>query len=457
MKIYSHSQLFLRSDQFQESTARRFLFRFVFLVAAAFSAGSSVWAQPMGSLAHDPASIDELLTAGHASNPELQATYYRWQAAQEEIPARRALPDPTIGYVHYLESVETRVGPQEGAANLSQRLPWFGKLRLEGRIGRAKAAAAFYQYHSAVQRVSAEIAATYWHFLYLQQSIRITEQNLELLRDWERVALSKYTTAQAGHPDIIKAQIEVLSLEDRLESLKQRLGPLARKLSAAVGRPLTVEDIAIGAFPVYQLPSTLDSLQNELSQNNPELLAQETRTEAGQLAYRRSKLNYLPDFILGGNLILTGENPALGNNPENGKDPVMISLGLSLPIHLKKNRALKQAARAQWRSAELSAHNIANRLRSQMELALYEFQDALRKVRLYQEALIPRAEQAVSAAEAAYIGDKVDFLTLIDAQRVYLDYQLSLQRALADQAIQYSQIKALLGRYVPEAHSQEEN
>jgi outer membrane protein TolC len=169
---------------------------------------------PLAAMAQNPAntgsgpasrSIEDLITVGLTENPAILAARARWEAALMEIPARRALPDPSLGYVHYLESVETRVGPQQAAFNISQRLPWLGKLRLEGRITELKADVIYYQFLGATQHVAAQIEDAYWDYYYLLQAIDITEQNLELLRNWEQVALSKYTTAQAGHPDIIKA------------------------------------------------------------------------------------------------------------------------------------------------------------------------------------------------------------------------------------------------------------
>ena len=135
----------------------------------------------------------------------------------------------------------------------------------------------------------------------------------------------------------------------------------------------------------------------------------------------------------------------------------MITLGISLPIHFRKYRSMEQASRAEWKSAELATRNLENQLLAELELAVFEFQDAARKVRLYEEALIPRAEQSRSAAEAAYVSDKVDFLTLIESNRALLDYQLSHQKALADQAIHYARLWALLGRYERSHPFSEEN
>lgn len=392
-------------------------------------------------------SIGELLTVGLTASPEVRAAQAQWKATLEVVPARRALPDPTLGYVHYLQSVETRVGPQQAAVNLSQRLPWFGKLRLEGRIAAGKAAAAYHQYAGTVQKVAAEIEDAYWDYLYLQKAIGITRQNVELLRSWEAVALSKYITAQAGHPDIIKAQVEVLSLEDQLETLQQRQRPLLERLSAAVGRPLTSGEVKIVPIPAFQSPVSLDSLHEEALLRNPGLLGSRELIGVSEVAVRRARLNYFPDLMLGGNVILTGESLMPDPPAESGRDAVLFTVGITLPLHRKKYRAVEQSAKAELNSARLAAENIENRLKSRLELVSFDLRDAARKVRLYEEALIPRAEQSLLASEKAYIAEKVDFLTLIESQRVLLNYQLSHQKALADQASHRARLHALLGRY----------
>ncbi|MFC1620487.1 TolC family protein [Candidatus Neomarinimicrobiota bacterium] len=421
---------------------------------------------PLSVLAQNPAktgsgpayhSIEDFITVGLTENPAILAARARWEAALMEIPAKRALPDPSLGYVHYLESVETRVGPQQGALNISQRLPWLGKLRLEGRIGELKADVVYYQFLGTAQRVAAQIEDAYWDYYYLLQALDITEKNLELLRNWEQVVLSKYKAAQAGHPDIIKTQIEVLSLEDQLTGLQQRQRLLLERLSAATGRQLTAASITVKEPTVPEPALGIDSLLAMGFQYNPDLLGTHVAANLAETAVKRTRLNYLPDIMIGGNSIFTGKNPMLAaDDPENGKDPLMISVGLSLPIQFRKYKSLEQSARIEQRSAEFLVRDKESQLRSQLELVFFELEDATRKVRLYKEALIPRAEQSLLTSEKAYIGDRVDFLTLIEAQRVLLNYQLSYQKALTEEARHGAQLKALLGLYSVNTSNSEE-
>ena len=78
------------------------------------------------------ASLGDYLTYAALHNPEVEAAYYRWQAAMEAVPQARTLPDPRLTYARYIEEVETRTGPQENRLGLSQTFPWFGTLRTKG-------------------------------------------------------------------------------------------------------------------------------------------------------------------------------------------------------------------------------------------------------------------------------------------------------------------------------------
>ena len=79
------------------------------------------------------------LERAQEANPELEAYRQHYAAAQQRIPQARALPDPTLQVTQFVESVQTRTGPQENIFMVSQKVPWFGVLK-----GRRDAAASSY-------------------------------------------------------------------------------------------------------------------------------------------------------------------------------------------------------------------------------------------------------------------------------------------------------------------------
>ena len=67
---------------------------------------------------------------------------------------------------------------------------------------------------------------------------------------------------------------------------------------------------------------------------------------------------------------------------------------------------------------------------------------------LHGGTLIPKSEQSLRSTEAAYRAGHSDFLDLIDAQRVLLEFQLAVERANADRVKSEASIDRLVGRFV---------
>ena len=166
------------------------------------------------------------------------------------------------------------------------------------------------------------------------------------------------------------------------------------------------------------------------------------REEASRrLAVKRTR----PSFVVGLDYIFTGDaiDPTI---PDSGKDPFMASVGLSVPLWFGANKAQRVEAEARRREAEYTYADTQNRLRAVTEVVLFEYEDALRKTRLYRDGLVPKAEQSLNASYAAYQTGESDFLNVLDAQRQLLDFQLEYERARSNLAIRAAEIEMLIGR-----------
>jgi outer membrane protein TolC len=84
-------------------------------------------------------------------------------------------------------------------------------------------------------------------------------------------------------------------------------------------------------------------------------------------------------------------------------------------------------------------------------MVLYRFRDAERKVDLYRDTLVPKAEQSLKATETAFRAGKATFTDLVDAERVLLEFELSHERALASHAQRLAELEMLIGRDLPRA------
>ena len=59
--------------------------------------------------------------------------------------------------------------------------------------------------------------------------------------------------------------------------------------------------------------------------------------------------------------------------------------------------------------------------------------------------MIPKAKEMLEASEVAYRSGTVDFLSLIDAQRTLLEFELSYERAVTTNLQKLAQLEMLVG------------
>jgi len=390
------------------------------------------------------ATLHDFLDHAESNNPGLAAARERWQAALERIPQVKALPDPHFNYAYLVREVETRVGPQRQKFGLMQTLPWFGELGLKGDVAAQAAEAARQRYEGAKRKLFCEVKDAYYEYFYLYRALLVTEENLRLLENLEEVVRSRYRTGSASNSAVIRAQVERSKLADRLRSLEDRRGPAAARLNAALGRPAGVEIPWVREVADEAPRLDEEELLAHLDRTNPELLALGAETRKHHLAGDLAGKQGMPDFTLGIEYMETGEARMPGVEG-SGEDPVAAMLSVKLPLWRGKFRAAQRESAARRRATEHARRDLASRYATQLKMAVYGYRDAQRKIDLYGGSLIPQGEQALAVTEEAFRAGKADFNSLVDAERVLLEFQLAYERAVADRAQRLAEIEMLAG------------
>jgi outer membrane protein TolC len=390
-------------------------------------------------------SLSDYLETALENNPGLKAAFYNWKSALEAIPQVKALPDPNFNYTYYIQEVETRVGPQKHKIGLSQMFPWFGKLRLKGGIAWEKAEAARQNYESWKLKLFYEVKDAYYDYYFLGRAMQIAEDNMELLKQWEKVARIRNASASIKHHNIIMIQVELGKIEDQLKTLESKISPMNQRLKFLLN--VTTPDI----LPIPQdveeesLTVTEMELWKTLIDNNPDLKALDNKIALTNKKIALAKKNYFPNFMLGLTYIQTDES-AMPNVMENGKDPLLVMGSVNLPVHFLKNRAAVRQARLREQESKNMKANMENRLRFKLSKVVFDCNDAQRKINLYKHTLIPKGEQALGTVETAFKSSKAGFIDLVDAQRTLLKFELSYEKALVSRAQKIAELEMITGK-----------
>lgn len=208
------------------------------------------------------------------------------------------MPDPRFTYGYFIEEVETRVGPQRQRVGIAQTFPWFGTIEARTDAAAAAARAARKRYEAEKLHLFYEVKDAYFEYVYLRRAIEIARDDLDLVRHFERVVHNRYVTATAGHPDIIRAQVELATLEDRLETLEGLRTPIVARLNAVLNR----SDGSMLPWPEQTPASPADvdraTLFGMLRQQNPSLQAMDFDVESARSRIELAKRRFYPDLSL---------------------------------------------------------------------------------------------------------------------------------------------------------------
>jgi len=391
------------------------------------------------------AEVGELLLIAQERNPELASMRYEADAVQARAGASSALPDPVFriqlqDFTNKNSSGTTTLVPSEVGSTyyrVMQPLPFWGKRGLKQEIAEAEYSQARGRTSATWSELATKIKTDFAQYYFVSNSLKLTQEMLALTLNLERIAKSRYSTGLAPQQDVIRAQVEQTGLRRDLLMLETERHHNMTRLNASLQR----EPNATLAEPQHlrKLPAPAKmefaALAEQLGKQNPQLFTLQAQINAAEKNRELTYKNRLPDFTLG-----------VGAT-QMGNDIKMWELMLEFNIPLQQG-----ARRGQEREAEsmrAAAQSRKDSALSRLQGELFEYTAALETARRVEaintSSLLPQAEATLQAAYVGYQNGKVDFATLLDAQRQILKAKLDVLNAQVQAQTSLAQIEKLLG------------
>jgi outer membrane protein TolC len=425
------------------------------ILPAAVCAAVVVWGQPYST--HGDAQLAAYVEQAIDKDPVVEASFARYRAALQKIPQATALPDPMLNVTPFARSPETRVGPQNFGVSLSQKLPWFGKLSEKGKVALKEADYQARLHEAAKADVVRQVKLAYHDLAYVDRAIEITREEIDVLGHFEKLATARYSQGVGLQQGVVKLQAEITRLWNRMEQLRARRVDAEAALNTLMDRP--PGEPLPRAVPPERPRVVLDNelLAGKAREASPEMRAAFERIEQQEKRVHAAKKEYWPDVTLGvGYVNVTGRNDPAGRQfppPDNGKDVWSFSVGVNLPI----GRRQRDAAVLEASEAMIASKQGYRQRRNSVEAAIRSLTFRLRTIkdqtRLFEGTLLPQAEQALRASEAAYSTGAVSVLDLLDSERMLLEVKLGLAGFEADYMKTLAELERAIGGPVPEVGS----
>ncbi|MEE9169946.1 MAG: TolC family protein [bacterium] len=382
--------------------------------------------------------LENLIAVASQNNPAIQAAEKRYRAFLNIPDQVSTLPDPMLSFTRWIENVETRVGPQENVFMLSQRIPFPGKLGLKGKIAGQDAEAARHQLSAVRRDVIFKVKMTYYSLYRIDRSLQILEQYLDLLRDFAQVATTKYATGQGIQAQVLKAHVEISNVIAKQLSFEKMRTGVGAAMNALLDRPSHSPIALVAEIDSSRIQLNEDRLLERAVAERQELLANQSMIQKAEFATSLAKKNYYPDFNIQATYITV---PKVNDMfPDSGKDPFGIMFGINIPIWLGARKAGVRQADENFSAQRLKYENLMNQVEAEIADITFQIKTTGETLDLYERGLLIQAESSLKSATAAYQTGKLDFLNLLDAERMLLQLRLAYTN---EQANYFKQIAAL--------------
>ncbi|HIJ56959.1 MAG TPA: TolC family protein [Deltaproteobacteria bacterium] len=392
--------------------------------------------------------LGDLVEYAYRNNPSIWEAREAWRATIEQYRLETAYPDPEIMMTYFPDPLETRLGPQDWNANLTQKIPFPGKLSKAGEVVEAEARIAKLNVDKTIRDIIVSIRESFYELSYIRQAQTAADQNLKLLDHLRKISETAYAQDRNTLLDMVKAQsqsgqlrYDILLLRDLEETEMAQLNSLLnRQTDAPFGR-LEVEidqSVVFSLDEIYQLAET----------HQEEIQMAKVQIERSKRKIELAKFQNLPDFKVG--LFYAGiGNPDVANPPPNaGDDALGIQTGITIPLWFGKNKSRVLKAKAEMKRAEAAKTARVNETSAKIRSFYFRLENARRLIELYSKELLPQAAKSMEIAETWYQEGQSSFSDFIETQSVWYNFQLALARAKADYGKNLARLERLVGKSI---------
>ena len=396
-----------------------------------------------------PHAVDDYIRFALSQNPSVQATRKMVDARTQRVTQMASLDDPSLSAMswpsipHAPQYVNGRMTADVVA---SQKVPWHGTLRTQALAAEKDANVARAQLAAAELDVIEKVRRAYYELYYVQQALEITRNERKLLDELSQLAETKYRNNKASQQDVLRAQLEVATLDSELVRLNQQLASaqasLARQLHVSPETPVR----ATAQLPPEQIPDDLDRLYHAAVAARPELHAALAAIDRDRQKVELAHLKYFPDVTVSmgwGGMTRNGAMSALAD----GRDNLGMGLMVNVPIYRRRLDAGVREAEARVVSGAREYDALRDQTLEEVKDLYSQATSQNEMLRLFHDNIVPKADQTLKVSLRAYEVGEVDFLQLVDNWRQVLRFQLAEQRLESQLRQSLAMLERVVGTY----------
>lgn len=386
-------------------------------------------------------SLDEALSYALNHEPWLKASQYQQASEQAQSIAAGSLPDPVLTLGLMGVPTDGFALDQEGMTQLSIGVSQMFS-RGDSLALKQQALAQSAQQHpwlraDRIAQVKTIVIESWLNAYRAQRSIALIEQDKALFSQLIDITESSYASSlgKTRQQDIIRAQLELTRLEDKLVMLAQQLESAKKRLSqwlpmSMLTQPVSTKNTAIE--PLISFTTLEFEALMSLLMAHPAIVAIDQTVTAKQTEIALAKQSYKPQFGVNMGYSHRGDTP-MGDSRAD-----LLSVGVSIDLPLFTSNRQDQQVNAAIATAEAVKTQKLIALQKLKGMYFKEFSQLMqlqKRDTLYQTKLLPQMAEQAQATLNAYTRDDGDFSEVMRARISELNAKIDGLNIQIDQQI----------------------
>ena len=383
--------------------------------------------------------LESYIQEAQQNNPDIQAVELRYNISEEKVNESNKLPNTEVSAGYFISEPETRTGAQKARFSVKQMIPWFGTITARENYASSMAEADYVKLAISKRKLALAVSETYYQLYALQAKQNILDENIELLKTYEELALTSVEVAKASAVDVLKLQIRQNELLQKKEVLQQNFIAERSAFNTLLNKN---KEASVTVVDSLFLPSKKITSETEDLNLHPELLQYDKLYESVASSEELNQKELQPNLGVGLDYIPVAERPDM-NFTDNGKDIVMPMVSISIPIFNSKYKSISKQNKLKQQEITVQKEEQKNNLENMLKAT----QSKLETARITYSTQQKNLQQAKDAEEILlknYETGTIDFNDVLDIQELQLKFQLEQVEAVKDYYVQLSMLNYLL-------------
>lgn len=391
--------------------------------------------------------LDSLISKAIRVSPKLAMLRAKRDVAKNKIPQLSNLPNPmlTFGLMNLpTSSFSFNEEPMtQKAIGLQQSFPFPGKLSAMEDAAAIDTSIIDKEIKDAENEIRKNVEQNYYTLSFFRKNIELAEQSKNLLEKISEVVSTKYSVSTASQQNLIKVQLEITDISDKIEDLKSKEGSAVASLNALLLQKANSEILTETFDSIKTIDITVEQLDSLAKVNRPYLQGIQLSQEKGKLKESVAEKDYLPNFTLG---VQYGQRDKLQKTGMPQNDFLSFTLGISVPINYggKISSKVDEAVSIQELYTQ-QYYQAVQYLSGVFGTDVTDLNSLKDRIDLFENGLLQQANQNLSSALSSYQVNKVDFINVIDAQNQLYRIETKLYKLKTDYLKKIAELEFLTG------------